>query len=202
MLLVGPGGQAVLIFSDVGGGAAITNVTVTLSDAAASSLPDNGPIVSGTFKPTNIGTGDTFTASAPAGPYLATLSAFNGLSANGAWSLYVFDDGPGDVGSFAGGWYLTVTTTATSPALAIPETPPAAADVSPITVTIGNIDQFGQVTLQINGLPWEKYVIEASEDLSGWLPVGISSSGTGVSLFTDTDGLAHKGRFYRVSNRP
>ena len=42
VLLVGPAGQKVLIFSDVGDGFNATNVTVTLSDAAASVLPASG----------------------------------------------------------------------------------------------------------------------------------------------------------------
>src|SRR5439155_20560173 len=89
VLLVSPTGQKVLVMSDVGGGNDVNNVSLTLSDGAASALPDSGQIVSGTFKPTNIGTGDTFPAPAPAGPYDATLSAFNGFSANGVWSLLV-----------------------------------------------------------------------------------------------------------------
>src|SRR4029079_11723688 len=104
ILLVGPGGQKAMIFSDVGGGNALNNVTVTLSDAAAAALTATGAIVAGTYKPTNVEPGetgelDTFSAPAPAGPYTSALSAFNGQSANGTWSLYVVDDGPGDQGS-------------------------------------------------------------------------------------------------------
>jgi hypothetical protein len=38
------------------------------------------------------------------------MSAFNGQSPNGTWSLYVVDDGPSDQGVISGGWSLTVTT--------------------------------------------------------------------------------------------
>src|SRR2546426_3882 len=112
VLLVGPTGQKVIIMSDAGGGGA-NNVTLTLSDAAAAALPLTA-VVSGTFRPTNyvdgsVG-GDNFPNPAPAAPYGATLSAFNGQGANGTWSLYVFDDGPGDQGSLAGGWSLTLST--------------------------------------------------------------------------------------------
>jgi subtilisin-like proprotein convertase family protein len=115
VLLVGPGGQKAVIFSDVGGGGDVNNVTVTLSDAAATALTAAGQIVSGTFKPTNVEPGDTgeldnFSAPAPGGPYGTALSTFNGVGANGTWSLYVVDDGTGDLGSFAGGWSLTITT--------------------------------------------------------------------------------------------
>lgn len=109
VLLVGPAGQKVIVMSDVGGSLDVTNVTLTLDDAAAASLPDAGPLVTGTFRPTNIGTGDTFPAPAPAGPFGSVLADFNGTNPNGTWSLFVNDDVGGDVGSFAGGWSITIT---------------------------------------------------------------------------------------------
>jgi len=110
VLLVGPGGQRVLLMSDTGGGFDVTNVTLTFDDAAANNLPNNAQIVSGTYQPTNFGGGDTFPAPAPAGPYGAALSAFNGINPNGTWSLYVVDDAFGDIGNFNGGWTLNITT--------------------------------------------------------------------------------------------
>src|SRR5947199_81355 len=65
ILLVGPTGANALILSDVGGATAASNITLTLSDNSGASLPDDGPLVSGTFKPTNIGAGDSFPSSAP-----------------------------------------------------------------------------------------------------------------------------------------
>jgi subtilisin-like proprotein convertase family protein len=109
ILLVGPGGQKMILMSDAGGSDDINNVTLTFDDAAAAALPSS-LIVSGTFRPTNSGTGDTFPAPAPAGPYGAALSAFNGVSPNGTWSLYVVDDAGIDAGNIAGGWSLTITT--------------------------------------------------------------------------------------------
>src|SRR5207249_331651 len=106
ILLVGPGGQKVLLMSDAGGGAGINNVTLTFDDAAASKLPDSSAIVAGTYKPTDFVTGDTFPSPAPGGPYGTTLSAFSGLDPNGTWSLYVLDDAASDSGSIAGGWSL------------------------------------------------------------------------------------------------
>ncbi len=72
------------------------------------------------FKPTNFGTGDTFPAPAPAGPYGSMLSVFNGLNPNGTWSLYVVDDLGGDVGNINGGWTLRITTDACSPPTSTP----------------------------------------------------------------------------------
>jgi subtilisin-like proprotein convertase family protein len=112
LLLVGPAAPSpnAIIMSDVGGGTDAVNLNLTLKDAAASSLPDNGPLVSGTFKPTNVGAGDTF-AGAPAPSGGSVLSAFDGQNPNGNWSLYVVDDAGGDSGSFAGGWCVDIIVT-------------------------------------------------------------------------------------------
>ena len=115
ILLVGPGGQNVLLMSDAGGYFPINNLTLTFSDAAAGFLPDETQILSGTYKPTNYDANfmtDSFAAPAPtSGPYGSTLSLFNGTNPNGVWSLYVLDDTQGNSGVMAGGWSLTVTAT-------------------------------------------------------------------------------------------
>lgn len=115
VLLVGPGGQAMIIMSDAGGSADAVGATVTLTDAAASQIPDGGPISAGSFQPSGFGTGDTFPAPAPvvfsqpAPAGTATLtSTFGGTNPNGTWSLYVFDDVGGDVGNFLNGWSLSI----------------------------------------------------------------------------------------------
>jgi len=144
VLLVGPGGQKVLIFSDVGEAFNANNVTVTLSDAASPPLPANGSFASGTYKPTDYPPTETFPAPAPAGPYVTTLSTFNGGTANGTWSLFVFDDGNGDQGSFAGGWTVTVTTftpvtptpTATATFAGTPSPTPTATATATATATV------------------------------------------------------------------
>lgn len=109
-LVVGPAGQKLLLMSDVGGSGDANGITLTFDDAAAASLPDSAQLVSGTFKPTNIGTGDTFPAPAPGTPYAAALSAFNGTNPNGSWQLFIKDDAAADAGSISGGWELTIST--------------------------------------------------------------------------------------------
>jgi hypothetical protein len=109
VLLVGPGGQSVLLMSDAGGSADAVNVNLAFDDAAAASLGDGTAVVSGTYRPTNFGTGDTFPAPAPVGPHGSTLSVFNGTAPNGTWNLFVVDDVGGDVGSISGGWALDIT---------------------------------------------------------------------------------------------
>ena len=139
MLLVGPTGAKMVIWSDVGGfnstcGAAFdflacnntgtpgaTGITVTLDDAATQDLTSQATsFVSGTYKPTNVGTAsDSWPSPAPAPPYMqpqpvgaATFaSTFNGSNPNGTWRLYVIDDSFSATGRIQGGWSLTITTT-------------------------------------------------------------------------------------------
>src|SRR5689334_3463250 len=54
VLLVGPTGASAIIMSDVDGIEWATSLTLTLDDLAAASMPDGGPLVTGSFKPTNI----------------------------------------------------------------------------------------------------------------------------------------------------
>jgi subtilisin-like proprotein convertase family protein len=121
ILLVSPTGRKMIIVSDAGNTNDWVNANITVDDDATGLMAQNAAIPSGTYKPTNYGTGDTFPVPAPAGPYLTpatagtdTLtSAFTGVAGgdpNGLWNLYVFDDAGGDLGNFNGGWSLTVTT--------------------------------------------------------------------------------------------
>ncbi len=114
VLLVGPGGQKLLLMSDAGGSADLVNNTYTFDDAAASTLADGALNASGTYRPSNFGTGDTFPAPAPVGPYPdpQLLSVFNGVNPNGTWSLFIVDDVGGDIGNVNGGWSLNITTSA------------------------------------------------------------------------------------------
>ncbi len=115
ILLVAPTGKGIVLMSDSGGTGDVVNQTVTFDDAAAGTIPDAGPLVSGTFDPANFGSGDNFQDVLPfypnagtAGP--ATLAtSFNGTDPNGTWTLYVIDDATNSTGSIAGGWSLDIT---------------------------------------------------------------------------------------------
>jgi subtilisin-like proprotein convertase family protein len=113
ILLVGPGGQNAIIMSDVGGSTDVGDAVLTFDDSAATDLPDNGPLVTGTFRPTNYGTGDTFPAPAPAPAGTSPLSVFNGTDPNGTWRLYVVDDNGQDMGQIFG-WVLSFDLEASS----------------------------------------------------------------------------------------
>jgi len=116
ILLVGPGGQKMVVMSDVGGGGDVSAIDLVLDDAAASILPDASQLVTGTFRPSNVGGGDPFAAPAPAGPHSnpapagsATFgSVFAGADPNGTWQLFVVDAFNQDAGSI-GSWCLDPT---------------------------------------------------------------------------------------------
>jgi subtilisin-like proprotein convertase family protein len=109
VLLVGPNGRRIVLMSDVGGATEVGSLDLTIDDAAGSALPDGGPLVNGSFKPTNYDSGDPFPAPAPGGgPTGATLGTFFGSPPNGMWQLFVVDDSGGDLGSVSGEWDLDV----------------------------------------------------------------------------------------------
>ena len=103
VLLVGPNGQKALLMSDCGGINVINGVILTFDNAAASGLPNQAQIVSGTFKPTDFPPDETVPLPAPTGPYLADLSAFTGTNPNGTWQLFVYDSTDPFSGNIAGG---------------------------------------------------------------------------------------------------
>lgn len=113
VLLVGPQGDEVLLMADTGGATAADAVTLTFDDAAGA-LPDAGPLVAGTFRPTlgTAGTGCTapasFPTTAPAGPYPTSFAGFRLSDPNGTWRLFVIDDTAAGSGSISS-WSLELT---------------------------------------------------------------------------------------------
>lgn len=112
ILLVGPGGQNVILMSDVAGfNPGVTGLNLTFRDGAPPIFGGLAP-ASGTYRPSNVDATEAFGAPAPAGPYGANLSVFNGTNPTGTWNLFVRDDVGGDLGQIAGGWTLRLTTAA------------------------------------------------------------------------------------------
>ena len=122
VLLVSPNGKGLVVLSDAGGGTAVTNADLVFDDSAPGQV--SNPIVSGTYRPTDLPTSpDFFPGPAPLRPYHnsndSVLSSFNGFSPNGEWRLFVVDSTIGFAGSISGGWSLDITTVPPSP----PQTP-------------------------------------------------------------------------------
>lgn len=120
MLLVGPGGQNVMLMSDVAGAADLQNATLTFDDAASGQIPNipGGLVTTGTYRPTNHHLGDALPAPAPAAPHGSALAVFSGTNSNGTWRLFIRDDLTvvGGNGAVTGGWCLTMTATNSAPA--------------------------------------------------------------------------------------
>lgn len=186
VLLVSPTGQKFVLMSDVIGGTDWTGQNYTFDDNAAALLPSTGsPPESGSFRPTNYGTGDVFPAPAPASPYLnpatagtdTLTSAFVGNNPNGTWSLYVVDDAQLDVGSFAGGWEIAFTTggndCVSTQAPTITNGPP------PSPVVVGTPYSFSFVA---SGNPPPTF------SFTGTLPPGLGLSAPGVLSGIATSG--------------
>lgn len=115
VLLVGPGGQNLVLVSDAG--TVTTNVTVNFDDAAAGQLAQaaawGAPGSTVSSKPVDYDPAaqvDAFPAPAPSPSAATTLATFTAANPNGTWRLYVVSDGAPDTGNIAGGWCLTLTT--------------------------------------------------------------------------------------------
>ena len=123
LLLVGPGTNSVLMDHVAEGFSDLTGATLTFDSTSTTVLPLSGSFTSGTYEPVyysaTYNPTDVFTnAVAPPGssnalnapPYNTNLTSFNGLAANGLWTLYSHDDAQGDVGGISNGWAVTITT--------------------------------------------------------------------------------------------
>ena len=186
VLLVGPGGDGVLLMSDACGGVDLMNRTLTFSDDADQLLPDVGLPAGERYKPTNFGGGDILPVPAPMGPYAAVLSAFNGKMANGDWKLFIVDDGSGDNGAVYDGWYLTMTTF-------------QPVDTAPTLTFLGRTNDM--IRFSVSGRPGRNYGIESSPD-----PVQAFPMETFVMPFTGTKEfqfqLESEDRFFRAVTEP
>jgi subtilisin-like proprotein convertase family protein len=201
MLLVAPGGQRFVPFSDAAAcNPGVTSVNFILADQSIQSLPDlNGAVVPGQYLPTNNGSADAFAAPAPVGPYPAAQpagsdsfhSAFAGIDPNGTWSLYVVDDLVGDAGSMAG-WTLAITTQAEFSnfnAVTISDVSPATP--YPVTINVGDIPgTLVGAYLRVNGLthsfPLDIDLMLADPSGRGFIAQSDAGSGADVNLITYT----------------
>jgi hypothetical protein len=187
MLLVGPGGQAIVLMSAAMGNNPMSGLTFTLSDKASYPLPAGSPLLAGTFRPADYAPNHTdplyaFPSPASAAPFSTTLGTFDGLSPNGTWSLYISDGASGDSGQISGGWSLAITTVSPPP-----------------TTTSIRMTNLQSALLMVTGSAGVTYAIQASTNLINWTQIATAIAGTnGVFTFTDSNSISFKSRFYRV----
>jgi hypothetical protein len=107
--------------------------------------------------------------------------------------LYVFDDGTGDQGSFAGGWSLTLTSASAE----------ASSNVLPDPLRIASVtfDAGGIVQVTVNGEIGVNYALEASSDLANWTKVSVQTNETGSLVFREQP-TTNSIRFYRAMSMP
>ncbi|MGD9875083.1 MAG: S8 family serine peptidase [Kiritimatiellia bacterium] len=136
IILVSPDGEKVCLMGAVGGGTAVSGLTLTFDDDAAGAVPT--PIISGTYQPG--GSPWAMPTPGPEEPYAVMLSEFNGGNPNGVWSLYAADQAEGDSGSISGGWKITVT--ASEPLCCGSNKPPVISPVGNKSIIESNLLEF------------------------------------------------------------
>lgn len=110
IFLQAPSGETVVLFSDCGTGTDAVDLNFEFVDGAPA-LVRGVDLVSGQYAPTAC---RAPTAPSPAGPYGASLSAFDGLSPNGDWRLFAYDSTASDQGDLDA-WSIDIETTNTAP---------------------------------------------------------------------------------------
>jgi len=151
IMLVGPQGESVVLLSDAGSTPStpnpISNVNLKFDDDVGVFVSKNGPIVSGTYQPTNYtdeitGSADSWPAPVPANAPTRSrlLTPGPNIDPNGIWQLFVVDDAAGDVGSITGGWSVTITMSGSTSG-----TVGSASDIGVTTIASPNPTTYGQL---------------------------------------------------------
>jgi subtilisin-like proprotein convertase family protein len=213
VLLVSPANNKCLLMANCGGTRAATGVALTFDDAATALLPNSSQIRTGTYKPTFYGNSAILPSPAPAGPYVSSLSAINGTTPVGTWSLYVADDAAKNSGSLYAGWSLTITTVCTvssGTAMMVhgPPSPGASEDqlLRPPGIATATSLNFGsmvllpdgKVKLGVRGQPGQAYTLQVSTDLVHWWNLSAGVVPSGEFDFVDQPASRGSASFYRL----
>jgi subtilisin-like proprotein convertase family protein len=197
MLLVSPTGQKFVPFAFISDSAGATSgANIKLDDLAGNTLPNSGPVASGTYRPSHGPNGSgaplTFVAPAPAGPYGSAApggsstfaSSFSGASPNGTWTLYVYNwanTPAAGTREITNGWCITLGTSsdpATTTTASVAPSPSALNQSATVAALVANastgdpVNGQGAVTFK-----------EGGTTLAGPLNVGAN----GVASFAKSD---------------
>jgi subtilisin-like proprotein convertase family protein len=162
-----------MLMSDAGGSAGVGNLTFTFDDAGPAMT--GTPLTTGTFRPTNLGSNETFPAPAPGPPYGTALAGFVGTNPQGQWRLFVMDQFQFDTGSIANGWSLILSSSAGADYMSTAGT---------LTIPAGATS--GNINVAING----DILVEAAETFTVNLsaPSGATiADGLGLGTITNDD---------------
>jgi uncharacterized repeat protein (TIGR01451 family) len=190
LLLVSPTGQKFVPFASVAGIVGVTNIDLTLDDAAAGLMPSSGSLAGGTYRPSAFASA-TFPSPAPAGPYqfaasqgsATFINTFSGSSPNGTWQLFASSHGAGTTGTrqFGGGWCLNFTTSSDPATTTTPSVSPSPSAVSQ-TVTVSALVANATTADPVNGQGTVNFTV-GNTQLAGPLPLDAN----GVASFTKSD---------------
>jgi subtilisin-like proprotein convertase family protein len=192
VLLVGPGGQSLMLMSDCGEFFSFSDQTLTFDDSATTSLPFTGQIFSGTYQPTDYDVdSDFFPPPSPGGATGSTLSPL-GAVPNGTWSLYVVDAYADDGGS-AASWSLS---------LLIAQ--PVCCTTFPAPKFTSTSYSNNVVRLNWSTLPGPHYQVQYRTNLAHgfWQNLGSPLPGTNTALSITDTLTGGPARFYRVVAGP
>lgn len=111
-VIVSPQNTAVLLFSGPGFNVPAVNLNFTFDDNAAATLPAEGALASGIYRPGLEQYDDTFPAPGPGGkvndgdpaPWSYSFAPLFNQNPNGDWNIYLVDTQIGDRGNITGGW--------------------------------------------------------------------------------------------------
>lgn len=147
LLLVSPGGQGAVLMSDVGGLTNVQAAILAFDDESHVTLPDEGPLTGGTYRPANYLPSETFEAPAPAGTFPASMAVLESGTVNGVWKLFARDDAAAGVGSIDGWWVDVITVKpAATPYFTI-EAPATLQTTSPVVHLTALVDLPNDVVL-------------------------------------------------------
>lgn len=158
LLLVHPGGQAVVLMSDACGAIDIHDYQWSFDDEATAPMSDNEQLGCNPFtlRPSDFGAdADAWPAPAPPGPHPTTLAAFDGLAPGGVWQLFAVDDdgGAGGTGFITGFTVQPTLRAAATAGFAATSATAAEGAVAELTVTRTGAANLGPATVDVAVVP-------------------------------------------------